>query len=201
MAKQDPADKEVRKDAKLQNLVLKDAQAAEDLWRFRYPEEGGTKLGFEEIQVEISLRYGFSVALSTLSNFYIWFKLQRRMDAKATAAEQFMQELAKDKSFSVDQVKRAGQRLFMTEGIMEENSKKFVSIVECVQNDERLEQNKERIGVSKKIVDLHERRIKLLEEKAAEAKAKLVALTTTGKSKGGITPETLALIEEAARLL
>ena len=201
MAKKDPSDQEVRKDAKLQNLVLKNAQAAEDLWRFRYPEEGGTKLGFEEIQVEIPLRYGFSVSLSTLSNFYIWFRLQKRMDAKAAAVEHFKQELAKDKSFSVEQVKRAGQKLFMTEGIMEENSKKFVAMVESVQNDERLEQNKERIGVSKQIVSLHERRIALLEEKAAEAKAKLVALTTSGKSKGGITPETLALIEEAARLL
>ena len=41
------------------------------------------------------------------------------------------------------------------------------------------------------------RRVKILEENAAKAKAALEGL----KSKGGLTPETLARIEEAARLL
>ena len=47
-----------RKDAKLQNLVKTNAQAAEDLWRFRFPEEGGTVLGFEEILVRVEERIG-----------------------------------------------------------------------------------------------------------------------------------------------
>ena len=41
------------------------------------------------------------------------------------------------------------------------------------------------------------RRVKLLEENAAKAKAALEGI----KSKGGLTPETLKQIEEAARLL
>jgi hypothetical protein len=45
------------------------------------------------------------------------------------------------------------------------------------------------------------RKLKLLEENAAAAKAKLHALTTAAKSNGGLTPETLAQIEEAAGLL
>ena len=45
------------------------------------------------------------------------------------------------------------------------------------------------------------RRLKLLEDNAAEAKAKLLALTTAAKSTGGLTPETLKQIEEAAGLL
>jgi hypothetical protein len=45
------------------------------------------------------------------------------------------------------------------------------------------------------------RKLSLLEAKAAQAKAKLEALTTAAKSKGGLSPETLAAIEEAAGLL
>lgn len=45
------------------------------------------------------------------------------------------------------------------------------------------------------------RKLRLLEDSAAEAKAKLLALTTAAKSTGGLTPETLKQIEEAAGLL
>ena len=55
----------------------------------------------------------------------------------------------------------------------------------------------ERVTVAKGVLDVAERRVKLLEDRAAEAKAKLTAVAT----KGGLTPETLKQIEEAASLL
>lgn len=45
------------------------------------------------------------------------------------------------------------------------------------------------------------RKLALVEAAAREAKAKLEALTKTAKSQGGLTPETLKQIEEAAGLL
>ena len=45
------------------------------------------------------------------------------------------------------------------------------------------------------------RKLSLLEAAAKEAKAKLQALTNAAKSSGGLTPETLKQIEEAAGLL
>lgn len=45
------------------------------------------------------------------------------------------------------------------------------------------------------------RKLAMLEASAREAKAKLEALTTAAKSQGGLTPETLRQIEEAAGLL
>ena len=45
------------------------------------------------------------------------------------------------------------------------------------------------------------RKLTLLEANARDAKAKLEALTTSARSKGGLTPETLRQIEEAAGLL
>ena len=47
--------------------------------------------------------------------------------------------------------------------------------------------------------DLDERKVRLLEDNAARAKAQLAAVVT--ESKGGLTPETLKRIEEAAALL
>ena len=50
-------------------------------------------------------------------------------------------------------------------------------------------------------LEINARKLKLVEDAAKEAKARLVALTTAAKSTGGITPETLAQIEAAAGLL
>lgn len=161
--------RQVRKDAKLKNLVLRDVQAHEDLWRFRHPEPGGTELGFDEILVEIPLRYGFPVSLSTLSTFYAWFELKVRMDAKTDAADQLMEELAKSKNFSTAQIKEAGQRLFMTEGIVKVQPKVFFAAVEMQQNDERLQQGKQKIEISKEVVEVNKRKLALLEAKAAKA--------------------------------
>lgn len=55
--------------------------------------------------------------------------------------------------------------------------------------------------LKRKDQELTERGMKLKEEAAAEAKAKLQAITSAAKSKGGLTPETLAEIEAAAGLL
>ena len=46
-----------------------------------------------------------------------------------------------------------------------------------------------------------DRKLKLVEDAAKEAKAKLLALTTAARSNNGLTPETLKQIEEAAGLL
>lgn len=46
-----------------------------------------------------------------------------------------------------------------------------------------------------------DRKLSLLEANAREAKAKLLAMTSAAKSAGGLTPETLRQIEEAAGLL
>lgn len=190
--------RQVRKDAKLKNLVMRDAQAHEDLWRFRHPEPGGTELGFDEILVEIPLRYGFSVSLSTLSTFYAWFELKVRMDAKADAADQLMKELAKSGKFSTEQIKEAGQRLFMTEGIVKEQPKVFFAAVEMQQNDERLNQGKQKIEISKEVVEVKKRRLSLLEKKAAFYDAVKKA---SENLEGGITAEEMADIERRLKLL
>lgn len=55
--------------------------------------------------------------------------------------------------------------------------------------------------LKRKDQELAERNLFLKESAAAEAKAKLQAITTAAKSKGGLSEETLAEIEAAAQLL
>lgn len=202
------SDKEVRADAKLKQLAKNDPQAEEDLWRFRNPEEGGTVFTYEAILVEIPLRYGFTCSLSSLSEFYSWLKLKRRMDARIARADQLKEELARDTDLSQDKIIEAGQKLFLTEGFMDQNPKLFAEMVRLGQEDTRIKQGDQKIQQKDreiqqkdKLIAQNNRRIKLLEDAAAEAKAKIMALTTAAKSTGGLTPETLKQIEEAAGLL
>lgn len=201
-------EKETRADAKLQTIAEQDDQFAEDMWRFRYPEKGGKKLTFAAILVEVPLRCGFTVSLSSLSNFYAWLKLRRRFQEKQRTIEQIKAELARDPEISEEQVEKAGRVMFMTEGIVEKDAKVFGNMVKIGhgrvkldQNDKLIDQKDKTIKQKDKVISQGERRVRLLEEAAAEAKAKILALTTSAKSAGGLTPETLKQIEEAAGLL
>lgn len=189
----------VRADAKLQNMP---EETLDELWMLRHPEEeGGRVWTLTEIAAWIPSRFGFSAAVSAVGNFYQWLELKRRMDARAALADQLKLDLAKDPNFSNDHIKSAGQKLFMAEGIVARQPKVFLAAVESTQNDARLAQQEERLRLMKSAGARDERKLALLEAAAREAKAKLDAITTAAKSQGGLTPETLAAIEEAASLL
>lgn len=191
-------DKEIRADAKLKNLVERDPQAAEDLWRFRYPEEGGSKITFDEILVEIPLRYGFTVALSTLSEFYSWFKRRRRIEAARATADQGKRDMAMLRpEASLQEVEAYGQWLFTNECIDAEDREGFAKMKVISQNDERLAQNRQALEFQRMRIELLQKQ----REDALEAKAKLTAVAAKAKTAGGLTMETLREIEEAARLL
>lgn len=177
-------DKEIRSDAKLKNLP---PQALEDLWRFRNPEEDGEKLPLEAILVEVPLRFGFTCSLSSLSEFYKWLRLKRRMESAAERASQARLALAKDPAMSPEMLARVGQMVFTAETIEDGNVKAYVELV--------------KLQLQARSLEINARKLKLLEDSAKEAKARLTALTNAAKSNGGLTPETLRQIEEAAGLL
>lgn len=145
-------DKETRADAKLKNLP---PEALEELWRFRNPEEGGEKLTLEAIAVEIPLRYGFTVAVSTLSEFYCWLRFKRRMDGAADRAMQAKMELAKDPNATPEDLERAAQIVFTAETLEAGNVKGYVQLA--------------KLGLQRKALEIDSRKLKLLEEKAARA--------------------------------
>jgi len=141
----------------------------------------------EEAQGEIPLRWGFTVSISVLSEWRSWYALRRRMDAARERADQTRLALLQDASLRPDEIERVAQAVFTAETLEAGNVKGYVALA--------------RLRLQGQKVDIDRRKIALLEAAAAEAKEKLLALTATAKTKGGLTPETLAEIEAAAGLL
>lgn len=164
-------DNEPRIDAKLKNLPK---DALEDLWRFRNPEEGGKKLSFEEILVEIPLRYGVTSSLGALSEFYAWLKLKRRMESAAERAEQVRIELAKDNTINAEDVERVAQMVFTSESLEAGNVKAFVALA--------------KLRIAQKQVAQDERRIAMLEANEQRRVAAEEAIKAI-QSDGSLTAE------------
>lgn len=156
----------------LQLRAEQDETFAEEMWRFRHPEEGGEKLTLEAILVEVPLRYGIVVSsLDTLSRFYKWLGLKRRFRERNDAIRQLQEEMRNDPQFTEDQIKKVGRRLFLTESVVDKNGKLFMDMVKIGQNDVKLEQNDQKIAISREVVELDKRRLEILERKAAQTDA------------------------------
>lgn len=178
-------DQPPRADAKLKNLPDADQEA---LWEYLHPsdpEERRRTLG--EAQSEVPLRHGFTVSLASLSEWRSWWALRRRMNAARERAEQTRLELLKDASLRPDEIEKVAQAVFTAETLEAGNVKGYVALAN--------------LRLKGRQLDHDARKLALLEAAAAEAKERLLAATATAKSKGGLTPETLAEIEAAAGLL
>lgn len=157
----------VRADAKLQNLP---PAALDELWSLRHPEEEGGKVWtLTDVAAWIPGRFGFSVGKSAVALFYQWLELKVRMDNRAAAVDQFKERLAKDKTFSADQLKQVGQKLFMADGLLASDPKTFLGAVESVQNDTRLAQNEEMIRIRKEAGKREETKLSLATKGKLEA--------------------------------
>jgi|JFJP01.1.fsa_nt_gi hypothetical protein len=184
----------------LQLRAEMDAQFAEEMWRFRHPEEGGEKLTLEAILVEVPLRYGITVgSLDTLSRFYKWLGLRRRFQQKNDAIRQLQEEMRKDSKFSEDAIKKVGRRLFLTESVMDKDRKLFVDMVKIGQNDVKLDQNDQKIAISKEVVELDKRKLTILEKKAAFYDA--VKEKAKEGGAGGVTAEQMEDIERRLKMM
>lgn len=135
-----------------------------------------------EVKAELA-KDGLVTSTAALSEFFSWWQvrqsLQRREDRITGILEQVkadVPEVDQDKLF------RLGQSLFGTLAIAEQDGQQWY--------------NTQRLALAAQKLELEDRRIQLLEAKLAEVQK------VVGEAKaGGITPETLTKIEEAARLL
>jgi hypothetical protein len=115
-----------RADAKLQNLPREELLA---LWAMRHPEDGGKKLKFSAILAEVPLRYGFTVSLSTLSEFYKWLSVWKRwQDSKSFAGQARAELAAKDPSLSDEELDRFADRVMKTEAAVNKDAKSYVAL-------------------------------------------------------------------------
>lgn len=154
----------------LQLRAEQDERFAEEMWRYRHPEEGGEKMTLEAILVECPLRYGITVgSLDTLSRFYKWLGLRRRFQARNAAIRAIQEEMRNDPAVSEDQIKAVGRRLFLTESVVDKDGKLFADMVKIGQNEVKLRQNDDKIAINKEVVELDKRRLAILERKAKAA--------------------------------
>ena len=170
------ATKDPRADAKLQNLPQADL---DDLWRFRHPEDGGEKITLEAIAVQVPRLYGFTISLAALSGFYAWLGLKRRLDQRNELIDQLLRDAAAQPGATPEAIERKAQVLFMTETVAREDLKGFAKIAKIGQDRVKLDQNKEVLKLNQEKVSHDERRLKLLEAKAAKADAAKEVLGTT----------------------
>jgi hypothetical protein len=199
--------RKVHANAKLKNLAADDQ---ETLWLLMHPTDDTVPpYTLEAALVYIQEEHGFSVALSTLSEWHAWYALNQRMAAAEERALQAKERYAMtNPAASLQELEDYAQFVFTSETLESRDVLNFgrlkkLRLVEraAAQKDELIELKGREVRQKDEVIAQNGRRIKLLEDTAAEAKSKLLAATSAAKSKGGLTPETLQAIEEAAGLL
>jgi hypothetical protein len=146
---------------------------------------------------------GLKVSLSTLSEFFSWWELERDLDASFAVEEQVLA-----KTGSAKKAREAGEAMLLRLGLAMKSPKLLQVAAQTFDNRRSLDiqeksaatkgrQKDAQIKQKDRDLLLAERRVVLLETNAAKAKEVLQRAV----SKGGLTAETLAQIEEAAGLL
>ncbi len=179
-----PEAPKVRSDAKLKNLSAEDQ---ETLWLLMHPTDKETPgRTVEEMLVHIQEEHGFSVSLSTFYEWHSYYLQEQRMAKAAERAHQAKLQLAADPSISPEDLDRVAQTIFTAEMLETGNVKAYVALA--------------KVGIARKALDHDARRIALLEAKAARMDA-LENKAKELKSRGGLSKETLAILEKELNLL
>ncbi|MDP3851973.1 MAG: hypothetical protein Q8Q59_15835 [Luteolibacter sp.] len=148
-------DKEIRADAKLKNLP---PDILDTLWRLRNPdEELDKKHTYVEVLAWLKSEHGIDSSLGALSEFYSWLRLKHRIENAARRATQVRLELAKDSTITPDDLERIAQTVFTAETVENGDVEAFVKLATLRLNRQRVDQD--------------ERKLKILEAKAAKADA------------------------------
>lgn len=145
---------------------------------------------YEQAQDWCKVECGLSVALSAFTGFYrrhVEPVLKERKQFAALSASTLAKMAKETEAFdaaAIGELKEYAYRLIRDPKSDPEDARKWMETLIKAQAGQR-----------------DSRKLSLLEASAREAKAKLEALTSAAKSQGGLTPETLKQIEEAASLL
>ena len=181
----DAAPRMARSDSKLKRLPESDQ---ETLWLLMHPEDPETRAySLEDALVHLEDEHGISCARSTLSEWRAWYALRRRMEnAQARAEQAKLEWLKENPDATPEDLERLGQMVFTAESIESGNVKGFVAL---------MRERSRRVAL-----EIDQRKLALLEKKAArldeiEAKAKEI------KKGGGLSAETLELLEKQLKLL
>jgi hypothetical protein len=171
--------KKPRGDAKLKNLAPEKRKALYELLQQHTLDE-----------VVVLLRSdGIHTGTRALSEFYSWYPLSQHLEQASTFASSLRTQLAQDPRLKDKAAELAefAQIAFEARAIQSQNSEEFLALKKT-----RLKEREVTLNESK-----HEKALR--EEKAKNDAAK--SALEKAKSKGGLSAETLALIEEQLKLL
>jgi hypothetical protein len=144
----DAAPKEPRSDAKLKKLPDAEQEA---MWLLLNPTDLTTPpYTLEALAVYIQGEHDIEVSLSTVSEWRSWYSLKRRMERAAERATQAKLELAKDPSFSAEDIDRAAQIVFMTEAMEGLNVKAYVQLAKLRLSKEKHDLERDRLSLASK---------------------------------------------------
>jgi hypothetical protein len=202
--------RKVRPEAVLKNL----SRPAQELiveWSNHPPDKVGSEpvpgtggIPFALLQLReharVASRPELAVGQSTLYAFLQWFALEQDLEI---SFEREAQILAKTGNAKL--AREAGETLLMRLGLSAQQPKLIQAAAQIADSRRSLDLT-EQIGKTKarlkeKDQNLDERRVVLLEKKAAAYDRAQAALKEARSSKGGITPETLKRIERELNLL
>lgn len=162
-------------------------------------------VSYEECSARCAEHFGLSPSPGALKTFYESHGFTWKIELAKIAAERSKHLLPAD--WEAQKKMGLAQREF--EMAFRELSVKEVYALKSLELEQerlrlnaefgkkKLEQKDTQLAQAQQSLALTERRVKLLEENQAKAKAALEQV----KSAGGMTPETLKIIEEAAKLL
>jgi F0F1-type ATP synthase delta subunit len=176
-----------RSDAKLKNLPEADQ---ETLWLLLHPTDETTPpYSLEALAVHISEEHRFEPALSSISEWRSWYSQQRRTaNAMARAEQAKIEWLKENPAATPEDLERLGQMVFTSESIESGNVKAFVALM--------------RESSRRKALELDQRKLALLERKAAAADAAKVEIAKLRDPSAGLsTSERQAIIDKVDEIL
>lgn len=132
---------EIRSDAKLKNLT---AEQLEELWEMRYPvDEDAEKLPYVRIaSEELPRMVGYTVSLSTLSEFYSWLKQKKETEDAIERAEQAkLQYLEENPEATPEALMALGQMVFTNKTLQQGNLNGYVKLAALMERRKAREFN------------------------------------------------------------
>lgn len=172
--------KKPRGDAKLKTLP--DA-LQEQLWQLL------RRTTVEKATVWLKTTHGVETSAAALSQFFSWYPRQATLRSAASFADQLKATVAKlpELAVTADQAASIAQVAFEIQAAQDKDPKLFIDL-------QYLKTKKAELALKAQAQDL---RLRQYEEKIEKARESL----EKAKSKGGISKETLALIEQQLKLL
>lgn len=156
-------------------------------------EDVGSRLGEPGYTLDMAAErfaaeHGVDTSRSAVHEWYRWWRLQRRLSAAQERAAEMVERLAAD-GVDTAALADAGDAIFLAEAMESGDERAYAMIRGTMIRRQALDNEAAKLR----------QRVREYEEAQAAAKAALEDVVKSGD--GGLTPETLRRIEEAAGLL